>query len=669
VVYVVFSQDSSPQKNFFYLTPRDAVCLVSILLLFIIFGLLYSYYTPLWSPPDEERHFAYCEYIAQNHKLPHLIFEEEERNIAQAIHPPLFYLLASLLCKNDGKLIQETVLVNDGPGFNTITHPANESTFPFLAKAREAHLIRLFSLLLSTASVCFVYLLVLVIFPGETALAVAATLFVAMNPQFLHISASVSNEPFSTLLSTTYLLALLNYITRKVTLKHHLMVGLLLGFCLLSKLSLVFYLPLTVAILVYVHRGNTRTLLHSLVCTLGSAGLVAGWWYLRNWLVFKDPLLTKFLIDSQPWGLRSGSFSLDYALTTLSNTFLSFFGNFGAHQIPIGKIHLLIYAIITMLGVLGWFRIGKIKKPTGFQIQVFSIVFLSLCGCIIFFILMNMKYIGVSMGRYLFVVIAPITLVLFTGLRLLVPPRWRSLALIVLSFLLIITNLDILFRIVKPAYCKTSLVAGADQPEFSRPTVAINSSTTISQSFSSPRNNLSSIRVMFSNPNKLNSGEIIFSLKEAQDKDRVLRQISFPLEKISDNTRYLFVFPPIENSMDKKYLFSFSSPAQPDGEGVSLWYESRDCYPQGKMFVNGEPVAGDLYYTAFYFTGEYPQTDWQGTKETVINQGLYVGTRELQLYNERSKEFREKTVTHQKIIRFKKAHHNRKTMNNTNNHA
>jgi hypothetical protein len=637
--------------------------------LFITFGLFYSYYTPLWSPPDEERHFAYCEYIAQNHRLPHLIFEEEERNIAQAIHPPLFYLLASPLCKNDGQFIQETVLVNDGPGFNTITHPIHESTFPFSGKAREAHLIRLFSLFLSTAAVCFVYLLVLLLFPGEPPLAVASTIFVAMNPQFLHISASVSNEPFSCLLSTTYLLTLIYYITRKATFKHHLLVGLLLGFCLLAKLSLIFYLPLTVAILVYVHRKSTRKLLQSLVCTLGSAGLVAGWWFARNWLVFNDPLLTRFLIDSQPWGLRSEPFSLDYALSILSNTFLSFFGNFGAHQIPIGTIHLFIYATITILGILGWLRMGKRKKSTRFQAEAFCILLLSLCGCVIFFIAMNMKYLGVSMGRYLFVVIAPIALVLFTGLRFLVAPRWRSLAFTALSLILIMTNLDIFLRVLKPAYLEPSLVAGIAQPEFSYPTVEINSSTTISQSFTSQRNNLSSIRVMFSSPSKLNSGEIIFSLKDAQDNSTVLRQITFPLEKVSDNTRYLFVFPPIENSMDKEYLVTFSSPAQPDGEGVSLWYEPRDCYAQGKMFVNGKPVVGNLYYTAFYFTGKHPKTDWQGTKETVINQGLYVGTRELQLYNERAKGFREKTITHQKILRFKKAHHNRKLLNTTNNHA
>ena len=662
-------QDHLASKNLICFKPRDAICLFSIIALFVILGLCYSYYTPLWNPPDEERHFAYCEYIAHNHTLPHLIFDEDEINIAQAIHPPLYYALASLLCKNDGQLIQEQVFVNNGPGFNTIAHPAHESTFPYTGKAQEAHLIRLLSLLLSTVAICFVYLLVLLLFPGETTLAVATTLFVAMNPQLIHISASVSNEPMSTALSTIYLFTLLYYINQGATVKQYIAVGLLLGLCLLSKLSLLFYLPLTIAILVYVHRGDIRKLFESLVFTLGSTGLVAGWWYLRNWLVFNDPLLTHFLIDSQPWGILSTPFSVDYAATIATNTFISFFGNFGAHQIPIAKIHVFIYAVITTLGVIGWFRIQKREKITSLQGQALGIIFLSLCGCITIFILMNLKYTGVAMGRYLFVVIAPIALVLFTGLRSLVAPRWRSPVLIVLSFLLITTNLDIFFRVLKPAYLETFLVTGADQPEFSFPTAEINDSTTIAQSFISQRNNLSSIRVMFSNPKKSNSGEIVFTLREAQDKDTVIHQITFPLAQTKDNTRYFFVFPPIEDSRGKEYLFCFSSPGQPAGTGISLWYEPEDSSVHGRMFTNSEPVAGALYFTAFYFTGEHPETDWQGTKEMVINQGLYVGIRELQLYNERSKEFREKTITHEKIMRFKKAHQNRKTIKNTDNHA
>jgi hypothetical protein len=49
---------------------QDNTGIVITLLIFLSLGLAYSYYTPLWNPPDEERHFAYCEYIAQHHKLP-----------------------------------------------------------------------------------------------------------------------------------------------------------------------------------------------------------------------------------------------------------------------------------------------------------------------------------------------------------------------------------------------------------------------------------------------------------------------------------------------------------------------------------------------------------------------------------------------------------------------
>ena len=62
------------------------------------------------------------------------------------------------------------------------------------------------------------------------------------------------------------------------------------------------------------------------------------------------------------------------------------------------------------------------------------------------------------------------------------------------------------------------------------------------------------------------------------------------------------------------------------------------------MFINGVPAFGDLFFTAYYFTGNEPETMWQGTREQVIKQGLYISILELQLYDERSKVFREKLL-------------------------
>jgi hypothetical protein len=167
---------------------------------------------------------------------------------------------------------------------------------------------------------------------------------------------------------------------------------------------------------------------------------------------------------------------------------------------------------------------------------------------------------------------------------------------------------------------------------------------------------------MFSSLNTLKMGEITFSLIEEGDERKVLRKINLPLEKIDDCTRYFFIFPPIKDSMGKDYTFSFISSSLSAEKGVSLWYESSDCYPGGKMLVNGESTTGDFYFTAYHFTGENPKTDWQGKREIVINQGLYVSLRELQLYHERSRKFRGKTITHEKIMRIKKAVNNRKSL-------
>ena len=632
------------------------------LLLFLSLGLCYSYYTPLWCPPDEERHFVYCEYIAQNHRLPDFKYDPEKNIVHMGYQAPLYYLFGSLFCKDDGKLLEEEIFVNDRPGFINISHPKEEIEFPYSGKARTAHLLRIFSLLLSAVNIYFIYLLVLAIFPGETILASATALFVATIPQFLHTSASVSNENMGITLSTVYLFVLLRYLNGPVKVIHHMVTGVLLGCCLLSKITTIFYLPVTVCVFIFAYFRDKKSLIESFLVVFCTAALVAGWWYLRNWLVSNDPFLTKTVVTLHPWFLRRIPLSLNDWGTIIVKTFISFFGYFGSLQFSIQRLHLFIYGCIMLLGIVGLCYLSVKGKMTAFQGKALGMLFLSFLGGTGIFTFLNIKYVGSFMGRYLFVVIAPIAIITFIGLRYLFTQRWRNPVFIVLSISLIILNLDVFFRVLKPTYDETSLTVSVDQPIFSYPTAEIEGTTTITQTLISPKNNLSAIRVMFSNLNKPKSGEITFSLREKGDNEKVLRQINFPLKKINDCTRYFFIFPPIENSMGKDYMFYFSSPSLPSGHGVSLWHESNDVYPGGEILVNGEPAVGDLYFTAYHSTGEYPKTDWQGKREIVINHGPYISIREFQLYNERSREFREKTITHEKILHIKKVLNNRKSL-------
>ena len=116
----------------------------------------------------------------------------------------------------------------------------------------------------------------------------------------------------------------------------------------------------------------------------------------------------------------------------------------------------------------------------------------------------------------------------------------------------------------------------------------------------------------------------------------------YPIRKtIKGISRYCFIFPPILDSRGKEYQVSFSAPSVSAGEGISLGYDANDRYPGGRMFVNGERAEGDLYFQTYCFTGDHPETDWEGRREVIMDQ-MYVSVRESQLYSEMSKEFRKK---------------------------
>jgi 4-amino-4-deoxy-L-arabinose transferase-like glycosyltransferase len=642
------------------LTIKSPCAPLVILALFLSLGLCYSYYTPLWNPPDEERHFAYCEYVAQHHALPPYRPDPEGNIVSMAYHPPLYYLIGSLFFRNDQGLLEEEILINDGPGYNLITHPEGEAGSPYAGKVKTAHLLRLFSLLLSGITVYLIYLIAQTIFPGDTIFASAVSLFVATIPEFLYISAAVSNDSLSITISTALLLSLLCYLKNPQRLTWQVASGVFLGASLLSKTFTIIYLPVTVCFVIWVCVREKKNSFQPLFVMLALAMLVSGWWYLRNWLLFNDPMLSKTVEILNPWHPRRIPFSLSYATTVAQKTFASFFGAFGAFQFTIPNHHFATYGGILLLGIAGGLRsLSAQRGTTLFPSRALGLLSLSLLGGAGFYAYINFQYVGMFLGRYLFIVLAPIATITLLGVQALFPLRWRSSVFLLLSLLLIAQNVNVIFRVLKPSYADTLLAEGVNQPMFCCPTPVISGNTTVSQMFIAPRNNLSAIRVMFSCMAKQLSGDITFALEEVGVKGKTLHRMRYPLEEINDSDRCCFIFPPIHNSMGREYLFTFSSPSLPLGKGISLWYNRNKSGAEGRMLINGTPAPGNLYFQAYCFAGEHPETDWQGRREAVINQGWYLGIRELQLYYERTRGFREKTLTHKKFQMIGKALINR----------
>lgn len=621
---------------------------IPVIVVFLILGLYYSYITPLWNPPDEERHFAYCEYIAQHHSLPYLDPHDEGLHITEATHPPLFYMLGSLFCKNDGQTIHELITFNDGPGYIELLHPQEEVKFPYAGKARSAYLIRLLSIFFSAVTIYFIYKLTLAIFSGEKTLAAAAALFAAINPQFIHIAASVSNEPLSTTFVTILLFALVQYLLGQNTRKHQVIIGILLGCALLTKLSALVYIPAIFLVFMKGFYQRRKETIVALSVVLLLAFFISGWWYLRNWLLFGDPVFSKALITLLPFTPRY-SIVMANSVRELKIMFTSFFGFFGALQIPISAFHIGVYAVFVVLGTVGLCRIFIKRALSSCQKEVMYIICLTILSGLGFILMLNLKAYVYS-GKYFFIIIAPISICVCLGFQSLFQQH-KNKALFISMLILLIVNLDILIRILIPAYKKPRVVEYIAQPEFCCRTDAISRSSTIGQTFYSSKDNICAIRVMFANLNAFGYKKIKFALREGSPQGRLLKQIDLPIENIN-NTRFFFIFPPIKNSAGKYYSFSFSCSSK-SAYGLSLWYSSTDFYPDGQMFINNKPLSGDLFFTVYHFTGDQPQNVWEGIKATVIRQEEYIGVREWQLYVELPKKLKEKSYMQKKIQRTK----------------
>jgi hypothetical protein len=316
-----------------------------------------------------------------------------------------------------------------------------------------------------------------------------------------------------------------------------------------------------------------------------------------------------------------------------------------------------------ILGFAGLVKLIKKSELSAFQFRVLVLLFISVCAGIAFYLQMNVRY-PMPMGRYLFVIITPVAILTATGLRMLFPVRWRHYVLFFIGCLLIVTNIDVLLRILRPAFAETFLTTGVEQPLFCCPTPGLNSNTTIGQTFVSPKNNMCAVRVMFANKGQQPHGELRFTLQEAGTHNKVLCQIIVPAEKIEELNKYYFIFPPIPNSQGRRYRFSFDSQALDRPNGISLWYEEKNCYQDGTLFINGKPAKGALFFAAYHFTGKVPTTKWQGKQKTFINQGWYISIREMQHYGELSKDFRLKTTTHQKMLLLGKALERRMSQSN-----
>ncbi|MCJ7550917.1 MAG: glycosyltransferase family 39 protein, partial [Anaerolineae bacterium] len=288
-------------------TPLTAHPLIALCLAFTLLVALHTAATPIFEAPDEIWHYAYVRWIAEGNGLPPLD-EDLSGAYQQAAQPPLYYLVAALVSSLfDDQDLQDLTWPNPGFGYqapgtvpdnkNMLIHTRDEA-LPWRGAALALHATRLTSWAFGIMAVIAAWGFGHEAFRSRRLALVTAAL-VAFQPQFVFLSSVVSNDSAAAAVATAALWLGARIVNRGSTPHRTLYAGVIGGLAMLTKTSTLLVAPmLSICLLLGTLRNRKertspvpwpRVAAH-LAVQLGITAVVGGWWYLRNAILYGDPL-------------------------------------------------------------------------------------------------------------------------------------------------------------------------------------------------------------------------------------------------------------------------------------------------------------------------------------------------------------------------------------------
>jgi hypothetical protein len=222
------------------------------------------------------------------------------------------------------------------------------------------HIGRWVSLLLGSGAVLGTYLLALELFPDQRWLALGAAAITAFNPQFLFISARMGNDAAVAGFCSMALWIVVRFLNQEQSQAgaaqwwQSIGMGGFLGLALLSKVNAMGLLPVValVILLKALRHGSLRSFILWSAVAFGVCMIVAGWWYMRNALLYSDPLLWRVHLELVP--LREPTPTLgELYRQEFGSLETSFWAVFGWMNIPVHEWVYDILRIVTRIAGLG----------------------------------------------------------------------------------------------------------------------------------------------------------------------------------------------------------------------------------------------------------------------------------------------------------------------------
>ncbi|MEO8259433.1 MAG: glycosyltransferase family 39 protein [Acidobacteriota bacterium] len=339
-------------------------------------ALLWFVVTPPFEAPDENAHYDFIAFLATERRLPDA--DPATRagwNFQEWMQPPLYYALIAPVAALTGpdRNVFSLAPVNPnrpqegGNSPRTFTWDGRRS--PGIDTVFYA---RFASLLMGGLGVLLIYWAAGRVLPRDQAgLMAAAVVFI---PQYTYLAAALTNDTLASLLSTATIgLLLTTWQRRALPLTLAGAIGLCAGAAVVAKIHTVFLFP-TIAIAVAFHaRGQLLRALTFLVVAAAGSFASASWYFLRNLIVFGDPMASRFKVELLGSVVRPSQLSLldPYLYTSFpSGLFRTFWASFGWVTIEPPDGTMIGYAALSglLLGAtLAYFtalpRRGMVGRP------------------------------------------------------------------------------------------------------------------------------------------------------------------------------------------------------------------------------------------------------------------------------------------------------------------
>ena len=400
-----------------------------LLALYLLLAGLFSLVIPPFEAPDEIWHFAFVQHLATQRTLP--VAEPNTRALwrQQGTQAPAYYagaaLLTALIDQSDFPELfaranphraigQPDTAINR----NYLVHHQKAERFPWRRSILALHVARLFSVFLGAVTVYAVYRTLHLILSPQNALLGAA--FAAFLPQFVFISASVSNDNAVNAAAALVLWQLTEMLVEggRPQQSRLLKLGAALGLALLSKLSGLGLAGVSATAILWLAWRNRslRPFFDAALWTAIPAILLAGWWYLRNWRLYGD------LLAWEMWEanilLRVIPAGPSQILSELGGLERSFWGLFGWLNLPYPAwvyLALRVVAVFVALGLpfhLAWkTRVGAARLASRVPHAFFLLWLLVLTISWLRF----MRIAPAAQGRYFFAALPVLALLWVLG--------------------------------------------------------------------------------------------------------------------------------------------------------------------------------------------------------------------------------------------------------------